>query len=194
VLLGKTLLVKLLGMKQPGVSKMKKLKNFLKDSGLVAVLVVAPHSMASELTVPNQFSSGDVTSASDVNANFAAIEAAVNDNHARIQEGLQSQSRPVFVGLSEPVSGTNMHDYQQACHALLAQSHVCTSIELALAPLNPDVPIPNEKAWIFRETWNESSTITGCPITGNPTIIENGNLYSDGGTCWGSSFPVACCK
>ena len=41
---------------------MKKLKNFLKDSGLVAVLLVAPYSMSSELTVPNQFSSGDVTS------------------------------------------------------------------------------------------------------------------------------------
>ena len=101
---------------------MKKFVNHIAGCALAFGLLVASHS--TELTVPNQFSSGDVTSASDMNANFAAIEAAVNDNYARIQEGLQSQSRPVFVGFSAPVSGVNMHDFQQACHAVLAQSHV----------------------------------------------------------------------
>ena len=49
--------------------------------------------MASELNVPNQFEDGQVTSAAQMNANFDAIQAAVNDNHARIESMQQPTSR-----------------------------------------------------------------------------------------------------
>ena len=185
---------------------MNKLKNFLKHSGLVAALVVAPYSLASELTVPNQFSSGDVTSASDVNANFAAIEAAVNDNHARIQEGLQSQSRPVFVGFSEPVDGVSgFNSWQQACHNTSAGSHICSDVELAEAPYNPEAPIPNEEAaWINVEIQDVSfksgtssvmiknQRIQGCTTSGVSYAISSSGV-SSGGSC-NQTRPVACCK
>ena len=175
---------------------MNKLKNFLKDSGLVAALVVAPYSLASELTVPNQFSSGDVTSASDVNANFAAIEAAVNDNHARIQEGLQSKSRPVFVGFSEPVVGASgLGAWQQACHNLSPGSHTCTDYELMVAPYNPDIPIPEGRAWVGREIQSANvstgSKISTCHNHAGYTL-EDGRFASF--SYCTHTLPVACCK
>jgi hypothetical protein len=185
VLLGKTLLVKLLGMKQPGVSKMKKLKNFLKDSGLVAVLVVAPHSMASELTVPNQFSSGDVTSANDMNANFAAIEAAVNDNHALISSSLDI-ARSQFVGFSSDTvnGGAGIFVMQQACESFSPKSHICDSSEVAHSTFNIEaVNSLSGSAWVLVD--NDSSGDGGVSSFGLITRPANWDNLSCAG--WGSS-------
>ena len=185
---------------------MKKIVNHIVGGVLVFGLMGVPFCLASELTVPNQFSSGDVTSASDVNANFAAIEAAVNDNHARIQEGLQSQSRPVFVGFSESVSGTSgLNSWQQACHNISAGSHICSDVELAEAPYNPEAPIPNEEAaWINVEIQDVSfksgtssvmiknQRIQGCTTSGVSYAISSSGV-SSGGSC-NQTRPVACCK
>jgi len=186
---------------------MKRAVDLLKRSVLTYGLMGVPFCLASELTVPNQFSSGDVTSASDVNANFAAIEAAVNDNHARIQEGLQSQSRPVFVGFStEQVQGdSGFNSWQQACHNTSAGSHVCTDVELSAAPYNPQAPIPEGTAWInveivevdYRNSsasgyYNPRSKIQGCNTSKTSYMIQNGRVES-GGNCSGL-MQVACCK
>ena len=184
---------------------MKKIVNHIVGGVLVFGLIGVPLCLASELTVPNQFSSGDVTSASDVNANFAAIEAAVNDNHERIQEGLQSQSRPVFVGFSEPVHGeSGFNSWQQACHNISAGSHVCTDVELSAAPYNPEAPIPDGAAWINVEiqdvsykTSTSSTTIRnqriqGCTTSGVSYVISSSGV-SRGGHC-NQIRPVACCK
>ena len=136
---------------------MNKLKNFLKHSGLVAALVVAPYSLASELTVPNQFSSGDVTSASDVNANFAAIEASVNDNFSRIA-ALEGQSqgagaRAVFQGFSAGSvnGGAGLIAMQQQCDALVKGSHICTDTEFAKSPYNSQALNLAGEAWVLKE-------------------------------------------
>ena len=185
---------------------MKKIVNNIVGGVLVFGLIGVPLCLASELTVPNQFSSGDVTSASDVNANFAAIEAAVNDNHARIQEGLQSQSRPVFVGFSEPVHGeSGLNSWQQACHNISPGSHICSDVELNTAPYNPEAPIPEGVAWInadvirYNEGGNNSnyeneSSIASC----NSATARTSYVIADGqtrrlGYC-NSVRPVACCK
>ena len=137
---------------------MNKLKNFLKHSGLVAALVVAPYSLASELTVPNQFSSGDVTSASDVNANFTAIEASVNDNFSRIA-ALEGQSqgagaRAVFQGFSAGTvnGGAGLIAMQQQCDDLVEGSHICTDGEIAKSPYNAAALNLEGEAWILRES------------------------------------------
>ena len=185
---------------------MKKIVNHIVGGVLVFGLMGVPLCLASELTVPNQFSSGDVTSASDVNANFAAIEAAVNDNHARIQEGLQSQSRPVFVGFStEQVLGqSGLNSWQQACHNTSAGSHVCTDVELSAAPYNPEAPIPDEAAWINVEIQDVSfatgaqnitiinQRIQGCTTSGVSYVISSSGV-SRSGYC-NQMRPVACCK
>ena len=51
---------------------------------LISLMVVAAVAFGSSLTIPNQFSAGTPTSASQMNANFTAVASAVNDNNSRI--------------------------------------------------------------------------------------------------------------
>ena len=54
--------------------------------GAVAVATVVPRlATAGSVTTPNGFTAGTTISASAMNANFAALEAEINDNHARLQ-------------------------------------------------------------------------------------------------------------
>lgn len=53
-------------------------------SAFLAVAVVSVTAWASSLTLPNTFTAGTTAKASEVNANFAAVKAAVDDNNARI--------------------------------------------------------------------------------------------------------------
>jgi len=51
---------------------------------LAVFLVIGGSAEAGQLTIPNSFSSGATASASQVNANFTAVETAVDDNDTRI--------------------------------------------------------------------------------------------------------------
>lgn len=51
---------------------------------LVVFLAAGGSAKAGQLTIPNSFSSGATASASAVNANFTAVETAVDDNDTRI--------------------------------------------------------------------------------------------------------------
>lgn len=51
---------------------------------VVGMCVLTVAAVASDVTIPNVFTSGTTASAAQVNANFAAVEAAVDDNDARI--------------------------------------------------------------------------------------------------------------
>ena len=181
---------------------MNKLKNFLKHSGLVAALVVAPYSLASELTVPNQFSSGDVTSASDVNANFAAIEASVNDNFSRIA-ALEGQSqgagaRAVFQGFSAgTVDGAaGLIAMQQQCDALVEGSYICTDTEFAKSPYNSQALNLAGEAWVLREVGNVSisgdanypeGVAVGSPLSLLNSFSTSSWHYQNNGSCMGWS-------
>ena len=57
-------------------------------------------SVASTLSIPNTFSSGAATNAAEMNANFSAVKAAVNDNDTRITALEGGSSAPVFQGFS----------------------------------------------------------------------------------------------
>jgi hypothetical protein len=51
---------------------------------IIGLLLASPLALAGPLTVPNEFAPGTPARSAEVNENFAAIEAAVNDNDSRI--------------------------------------------------------------------------------------------------------------
>ena len=53
-------------------------------------------SLAGEVSIPNSFIAGTPAHASEVNANFDAIKAAVNDNNARINTMLSQAQTPAY--------------------------------------------------------------------------------------------------
>ena len=99
---------------------------------LLTLTITSSIAMASELNVPNQFEDGQVTSAAQMNANFDAIQAAVNDNHARI-ETMQQPTKAVFQGVSTDSmnGGQGLIAMQQACHNFVSGSHICNITEFA---------------------------------------------------------------
>ena len=58
-------------------------KQILK-SVVFSFAVVGAVAFASNVTLPNAFTAGTPARAAEVNANFAAVKTAVDDNHARI--------------------------------------------------------------------------------------------------------------
>ncbi len=55
-------------------------------TGLTSLLVLSFNLQASDLTIPNQFTSGTRAVAADVNANFDAAAVAVTDNQAQLTD------------------------------------------------------------------------------------------------------------
>lgn len=51
---------------------------------LLVAFMVAPPALAGTLTIPNEFTNGTVADADEMDANFNATKAAVNDNDARL--------------------------------------------------------------------------------------------------------------
>jgi hypothetical protein len=70
------------------VKEVRMRKSFLVSLGVQAVLLAAflvvPGAIASTVTIPHTFVGGTTALASEVNANFQAVKAAVDDNDARI--------------------------------------------------------------------------------------------------------------
>jgi hypothetical protein len=119
---------------------------------ILSLTLISPFALASELNVPNQFEDGQVTSAEQMNANFEAIQAAVNDNHARI-ESMQQPTKAVFQGFSTDSmnGGQGFIAMQQACHNFLPGSHICNTTEFAESPYNADAAatMGNDSAWVL---------------------------------------------
>ena len=120
---------------------------------ILSLTLISPFALASELNVPNQFEDGQVTSAEQMNANFEAIQAAVNDNHARI-ESMQQPTKAVFQGFSTDSmnGGQGLIAMQQACHNFVSGSHICNITEFAESPYNPQaVESMSGSAWILSD-------------------------------------------
>ena len=98
---------------------------------MVVGVLFASMAVAGELTVPNQFSNGQATSASEMNANFSAVESAVNDNDQRISQ-LEGNGPVVFQGFSDGTmnGGQGILNMTQACDATYQGSRMCTTTEL----------------------------------------------------------------
>jgi len=67
-------------------------------SAFFSVTVVSAVTWAGSVTLPFTFSAGTTARASEVNANFAAVKTAVDDNHARITalETITPVAAPTF--------------------------------------------------------------------------------------------------
>jgi hypothetical protein len=118
---------------------------------ILSLTLISSIAMGSELNVPNQFEDGQVTSAEQMNANFEAIQAAVNDNHARI-ESMQQPTKAVFQGFSTESmnGGQGLIAMQQACHNFVPGSHICSTSEFAQSSYNEDaIADLTGSAWII---------------------------------------------
>ena len=119
-------------------------------SGAVIMLLAGTSVSAGELQVPNQFNSGDATSAAQMNANFSAVETAVNDNDQRISD-LEGASGAIFQGFSEGVVNgySGMLPMIEACGNTYPGSKVCTTVEFRDSPFNAGALNLQGNAWIF---------------------------------------------
>ena len=184
---------------------------------ILSLTLISSIAMTSELNVPNQFEDGQVTSAEQMNANFEAIQAAVNDNHARI-ESMQQPAKAVFQGFSTESmnGGQGLIAMQQACHNFVPGSHICNITEFAESPYNPqavesmtgsawilsdfslvdtDYDLIHDKMGIGRRSTQRTSSCHGWTseesYNEGTTINESGDnlaLYCS------NNFKIACCK
>lgn len=108
--------------------------------------------------IPNQFEDGQVTSASQMNENFQALKAELEAQRALIEANLGNQ-KVVFQGFSAESmdGGQGLLAMQQACHNLVAGSHICKDTEIALSPYNPDAQNLEGSAWVLKETGSAAS-------------------------------------
>ena len=99
----------------------------------IATLIYASASVASTLSIPNTFNSGAATSAAEMNSNFSAVKAAVDDNDTRITALEGGSSAPVFQGFSSATVAGNagIIGLQLACNSSFSGSKICTSAEFA---------------------------------------------------------------
>jgi len=65
---------------------MKNMTKKLKTIASISLLILTFNSQASDLTIPNQFTSGTRAVAADVNANFDAAAVAVTDNQTQLTD------------------------------------------------------------------------------------------------------------
>lgn len=65
---------------------MKNMTKSIKTIASISLLILTFNSQASELTIPNQFTSGARAVAADVNANFDATAISVNDNQTQLTD------------------------------------------------------------------------------------------------------------
>ena len=148
---------------------------------LLTLTLTSSIALASELNVPNQFEDGQVTSAAQMNANFDAIQAAVNDNHARI-ESMQQPTKAVFQGFSTDSmnGGQGLIAMQQACHNFVPGSHICNTTEFAESPYNADAAatMAGSNAWVL------FNVIGGVGANGLFDSLANTLSYSHTASCY----------
>lgn len=167
---------------------------------------------SSELTIPNQFTDGQVTSASQMNENFSAIQAAVNDNNSRINNDAGSNTYVQgLVGFStEKVNGqAGLYAMHKVCNDFSVGSRVCTGDEIVFSSYNAETAaaLPGPENGVFPKAWylepyegsylasNYRNNCWGWSDD-NPSIradAVNSNLTKTYNYC-NVEISVACCK
>ncbi|MBI3188770.1 MAG: hypothetical protein HYZ31_13000 [Gammaproteobacteria bacterium] len=79
----------------------------------ILMTIMADALLADSLTVPNTFTAGTPAIAADVNANFAAVKAAVDDNNARITTNTSDINSNAAAITSNSVAITNLDTAKQ---------------------------------------------------------------------------------
>jgi len=180
----------------------------------MAVVMASSQTLASALTVPNSFTSGTATSASDMNANFTAVKAAVDDNNTRISSLDGATSSSSFKGFSSGTTQGNggLITMGNLCNTSFTGSHVCTTLEFASSSYTGATGLSGT-AWIQARgvsSGNSSQVIDQVSlISGSTSSMAcmgwNSNTSSTGGLAVSSvgkfavsqcsnTLAVACCN
>lgn len=156
-----------------------------------ALLVSSSLTGASELSIPNEFSSGDTTSAADINNNFSAIETAVNDNSTRLNAIESGSTRVVFQGFSAgTVTGDQgIRQLQSACDATFTGSKICSSEEYANSTYNAGAANLSGDAWLLATPLSSTTKKVREAITGKD--YSEGDLSCNGYVSSGSGLIVS---
>lgn len=160
-------------------------------------------AQTSEVEIPNTFVDGEVTSASEMNANFEAIKAAVNDNYNRIGNG-NSPSRVEFLGFTPTTfdSTSGFFAAQQMCHNWIANSYVCRPQEVVDTPYSSSALATiadgeYESALLYQlDTWNSANCNDFTTGSSSPAYIvdSSGRVRRHAHLDCATPRPLACCK
>ena len=102
---------------------------------IFTLIITSSSAYATGVTIPNSFSSGTATNAAEMNANFDAIKAAVDDNDSRITTLESSSSsgviRSKFMGFSTGTTdgAAGVKAMAEACNTSFSGSHICSYSE-----------------------------------------------------------------
>tara|TARA_B110000967_G_C18684160_1_gene459640 strand:+ start:290 stop:817 length:528 start_codon:yes stop_codon:yes gene_type:complete len=174
----------------------------MKLFSLIFTLIITCSSVfATNVTIPNSFSSGTATNAAQMNANFSAVKAAVDDNDSRIS-ALEGSSTSQFMGFSSSqINGDGGYIAMgNACHATFSGSHMCRQTEFVNARMN-GVSVSGS-AWITPRTSvgvNGSGSDSSCSGWRDTNGAVNGAVITAAGAlhysaCNVTTNYVACCK
>jgi len=168
---------------------------------LFTLIITCSSVFATTVTIPNSFSSGTATNAAQMNANFTAVKAAVDDNDSRIS-ALEGSSTSQFMGFSSSqVRGDGGYIVMgNACHSTFSGSHMCRQTEFVNARMN-GVSVSGS-AWISPRTsaGNSGSGFdSSCYGFVNAASNVNGAVINNVGglgysACNVTTNYVACCK
>lgn len=151
-----------MGINNMGEWNVGKVKNLFDGSPFqvfaALLLMMSSAAFSGPLDVPNEFEAGTQTSAADMNANFSAVETAVNDNDVRIS-AMETATDPVFQGYSAAVlfGDAGLTQMVNACDARFSGSKICNTTEFANSVAKPcddgETICPSEtmtgRAWIL---------------------------------------------
>ena len=164
-------------------------KAIFKATILTVIGLFLTHVQASELEIPNTFEDGQATSAAEMNANFEAIKAAVNDNNNRI-----NAPRSQFVGFSSTkLDGAGgMFAMQQACHVSFVNSHVCDTSEVSGSSYSVSAMATVEEedsAWIRTKVagFNSERTIINEDASAQASYTSGQVIYKTTCAGWGTN-------
>jgi len=124
----------------------------MKLFSLIFTLIITCSSVfATTVTIPNSFSSGTATNAAQMNANFTAVKAAIDDNDSRITtlQNSNNAAASQFMGFSSatPQGSSGLVTMSNACHNSFSGSHMCSTLEFAGAKMNSPSNLSGN-AWI----------------------------------------------
>lgn len=153
-------------------------KTIFQNSIVAFIGLLIVQVKASELEIPNTFEDGQVTSAAEMNANFEAIKAAVNDNHALMTNILSlindtSSELTGFVGFTPTAVDVNagLFAVRQQCHNFVPKSKVCGTNDF------------------YRGFWNQARFSVLEQVRNsefeNAIVLDSGNTSKATSNCFG---------
>jgi len=187
----------------------------IKLYNLIFTLIITSSSVcATGVTIPNSFSSGTATSAAEMNANFDAVKASVDDNDSRITTLESSSSsgiiRSKFMGFSTGTTdgAAGVKAMAEACNTSFSGSHICSYSEYINSNMTGSENVSGT-AWIRRYGMLDSNGISTYTCSGWANNVGNGLFINSLGqhSYTGNSYPgtgisgdcsiqryIACCK